>query len=119
MEKEKTKPFATFLLYIPQNCGVFVIVFEVKRNHPPFGTEASSDPVVEVSQLDVDQAYQPLGGFCRLQPLCATEYSCPLQCPRVVSVYLAKLIAKQWKGESLGQNGCLSDAEMSSVTCPH
>ena len=57
--------------------------------------EAPSDTEVEVSQLDVDQAHQPQGGLRRLQPLCATEYSCPLQYPRVVSVYPALLIAQQ------------------------
>lgn len=71
--------------------------FEVKCNYPLFGMEASSDPEVEVSQLDVDQAHQPQGGLCRLQPLYAAEYSCPLQYPRVVSVYPAMLIAQQWR----------------------
>lgn len=70
-----------------------LLFFEVKCNYPLFGMEAPSDPEVEVSQLDVDQAHQPQGGLCRLQPLCATEYSCPLQYPGVVSVYPAMLIA--------------------------
>lgn len=97
VHEKNQKPFATLVCYLPPNCGFFVILLEVKSNYPPFGREASSDPVVEVSQLDVDQAHQPQGGHCRLQPLCATEYFCPLQYPRVVSVYLAMLIAQHWR----------------------
>lgn len=68
-----------------------LLCFEVKCNYPLLGMVASSDPEVEGSQLDVDHKHQPQGGLCRL--LCATEYSCPHQYPRVVSVYPAMLLA--------------------------
>lgn len=76
-------------VWVPRYCSL-----EVKCNYPLSGMEALSDTEVEVSQPDVDQAHQPQGCLCRLQPLCATEYSCPLQYPRVVSVYPALLIAQ-------------------------
>lgn len=56
---------------------------------------------VKVSQLDVDQARQPQGGLSWLEPLYAIEYSCPLQYPKVVSVYPAMLIAQQRKEEGV------------------
>lgn len=77
-----------------------ILYLQVKYNYPPSGMKASSDPEVEVSQLDVDQAHQPQGALRRLQPLyAATEYFCPLQYPRVVSVYPAMLIARHCRSE--------------------
>ena len=92
MEKKTTFTTSMYCLckvWVPRYCSL-----EVKCNYPLSGMEALSDTEVEVSQLDVDQAHQPQGGLCRLQPLCATEYSCLLQYPRVVSVYPALLIAQ-------------------------
>lgn len=96
---EKKNLFYFNMLPPLQTMGSWLLYFEVKCNYPPLGMKASSDPEVEVSQLDVDQAHQPQGGLCRLQPLCAAEYSCPLQYPRVVSVYPAMLIAEHRRSE--------------------
>lgn len=101
-----------------QTLASLLLFFEVKCNYPLFGMKASSDPGVEVSQLDVDQAHQPQGGLCRFLPLCATEYSCPHQHPRVVSVYPGMLIPQHCRDRAR-QNGGLSDVEMSSLKCLH
>lgn len=107
----KKTTFATSVCYFPLcycslRCNV--IILSLAWGLP-------SDTGVKVSQLDVDQAHQPQGGLSRLEPLYATEYSCPLQYPRVVSVYPAMLIAQHQREGSTRRNGSLSNVEMSSL----
>lgn len=107
------------LYYLSVLLPSLLLFFEVKCNYPLCGMGPSSDTGVKVSQLDVDQAHQPQGGLSRLEPLYATEYSCPLQYPRVVSVYPAMLIAQHRREGSTRWNGSLSDVEISPLKCLH